>query len=144
MGTNIYARPVKQIKAIETKKQESIAEAKANNLIGLVPIIEEWAEQLISKLKPIHIGKRSAGWRFLFNHNNWQYYNNVAEMKEWLKDYQLFSQYREDLSFDEFWDDVEQRQQTQKQHSGSYDPRWYIIKDGYEFSTSVEFYISIN
>jgi len=40
----------------------------------------------VRKLVPerIHIGKSSAGWRFLFNHNNWEYF------KQDLFDLELF------------------------------------------------------
>ena len=66
MGTNYYAIP----KMTEEQKAEAISAinkdefSKANSLLP----------------KEVHIGKSSAGWDFLLNHNDWLYYNNYEEM----------------------------------------------------------------
>lgn len=33
----------------------------------------------------IHLGKSSAGWRFLFAFNGGEYYKDVSSIKQWLK-----------------------------------------------------------
>lgn len=108
MGTNIYARPIKQYESWNARKQENITEAQNANLIGLVPLIEEyWNDR---KPQPIHIGKRSAGWRFLFNHNDWKYYTTIEELKEFLKECEITTEYGTTESFEDFWENVEHRQ----------------------------------
>lgn len=127
MGTNIYARKI--------PTQQDLQNISEIILGGYLFT----AKQKINQFERIHVGKRSAGWRFLFNHNDWEYYNSIQELKDWTRTVQLETEYGELLTWEDFWEDVEACQQTQKPHSGTYDPRWYIVKEGYEFSTSTEF-----
>jgi hypothetical protein len=145
MGTNIYARPIKKIEEIETQAQNVRNEIRAYtrcSSIELDDMINEWEQMKKADLKPIHIGKRSAGWRFLFNHNDWKYYNTIEEMVKFLKECELVTEYGTVESFEDFWKDVAYRQGTcvpASTKSVGQSDLWYVIKDGYEFSTSTEF-----
>ena len=87
--------------------------------------------------EPVHIGKSSAGWDFLFNLNGENYYFDKASLIEWLKSVEITNEYGTVLSFDEFWSVVTERscnEQNTKGHRGaSNDPSRYIVIDGLEF-----------
>lgn len=145
MGTNIYAKQIKKIQEIDQKVTEFRAEIRGytrNSSIELDDMIDEWAEMKKKEIETIHIGKRSAGWRFLFNHNNWKYYNTIEEMVKFLKECELVTEYGTVEPFEDFWKDVAYRQGTcvpASTKSVGQSDLWYVIKDGYEFSTSTEF-----
>jgi len=89
--------------------------------------LEEWLNYTVQP-KFINIGLSSAGWKFLFDHHDWKYYSNVEELKEWLKNHTIFSEYGDTCTFDEFWEKVQSKQNL-KQHEG----RDYVTVDGYDF-----------
>lgn len=54
----------------------------------------------------IHIGKRSSGWQFLFNHNDFEYYEPTLEsIKAFLNSPggKIIDEYGEEYTADEFW-----------------------------------------
>lgn len=57
--------------------------------------------------KEIHIGKRSGGWKFLFNHQNGKYFDpqHQESLKAWLNDphYKIVDEYGDEFTFEEFW-----------------------------------------
>lgn len=88
MGTNFY----KVLKPKYTKKQKAEITKKINeqtkklkeyfndnNYIDRYDI-EDYYEML-NELRPVkvHLGKRSGGWQFLWNHNNEQYYKKTLQ-----------------------------------------------------------------
>lgn len=127
MGKNYYARRIPTHGEI----LEVIAELAQGNLGD--------AEVKLSNLTDqIHLGKSSAGWRFLFNHNDWKYYQDIGDMVMWLNDYQIFDEYGEDHTGEEFWKMVANKQQeTPAVRKGN--PDWYVLKGEFEFSTSTNF-----
>lgn len=138
MGTNIYAIPKAKVAEWKSKFENSIKEAQDANLIGLLPIIESYYNDRIPQ--KIHIGKRSAGWRFLFNHNDWRYYKTIDDLIVFLNQCEITTEYGEILSFKDFWSDVTERQETQQSCIAKTNKLdWYITVAGYEFSTSTEF-----
>lgn len=142
MGTNYNARPIKAIENIAKRADEARDEIRSysrNSSIELDDIIDEWAAMKTKECEDIHIGKSSAGWRFLFNHNNWKYYNNIAEMQKWLKDYKIVDEYNRECTQEEFWAKVLEKQSSPSALQKGSDKSWYITKDGYEFSTSTNF-----
>ena len=79
MGTNFYVR----IKASEQQKQalretfEDFIDRRSNC---------EFLELLEDFNKEIHLGKRSCGWQFLWNHNNGKYYDlTLDSIKEFVE-----------------------------------------------------------
>lgn len=144
MGTNYFARPIKKIQETESIFNAVTDEVRAyignKSSIELDTVLEEWKTMKIKQMEPIHIGKSSMGWRFLFDHQNWEHFSNIEEMKEWLKNSQIESEYGQTYSFEEFWEMIEAKQKKFPSHiKKSQRPDWYIIKDGYEFSTSTDF-----
>jgi len=125
MGTNYYAIP-----KLTDNVKFKIIEAVINNQI-----------YDIRRLTPnkIHIGKQSGGWPFLFNHNNWEYYNSIKELKQFIYDCDIEDEYGTRISG--LWNLIE----TSKEKHGVDDfinighEDYYIIKDGYGFSTSTDF-----
>jgi len=89
----------------------------------------------------IHVGKSSAGWVFSFQYNGGKFYKNISEMKKWLKSKRIFDEYDEEISYDEFWEMVKEKQRNKKNrnHAESYKdyPSEQVI-GGYSFS-DVEF-----
>ena len=94
MGTNVYAirkNLSKEIIDLLQQKQSLQTYKEINDKI------EE---------NKIHIGKRSAGWKFLFNHNDWKYYDYTEQsIKDFLKSCDaIVTEYDEPLTVDEFWE----------------------------------------
>lgn len=139
MGTNYYARPIKTIQQIQNTRQKVEFEIRMltrNSSIELDDLIQEWETLKLKQCEVVHIGKSSVGWKFLFNHNDWQYFTNIEEMKEWLKDQEIESEYGKVISFEDFWEMVEKKQEIQSPISNK---SWYVFKEGFEFSSSTSF-----
>ena len=91
----------------------------------------------------IHLGKSSWGWQFSFQYNGGQYYKNVLEMKKWLLDKDIYNEEGEQVTYEEFWQMVKEKQKkSNKNHAKvvlseeryeSYRDREQVI-DGYSFS----------
>lgn len=125
MGTNYYAIP-----KLTDDTKFKIIEAVIKNQLDEV-----------RKLCPaeIHIGKSSAGWPFLFNHNGWEYYKDIEELKRFIENSQIIDEYGH--TEHDLWSLIETKKEkfpitefTESDYS-----EYYIIKDGYGFSTSTEF-----
>lgn len=100
MGTNVYA----YIKSIDDSVYDRYAElAKKHDIEGIKRLNEEVAD--FERENIVHIGKRSGGWKFLFNHNSWKYYGYTKEsINSFLKScYKIENEYGEELTVDEFW-----------------------------------------
>ncbi len=80
----------------------------------------------------IHLGKSSFGWSFALQANDFKWYKNWAEMKEWLKGKVIKNEYGEKISRKEFIEWVENRKNVKdpKTDWGSSAP---VIIDGYKF-----------
>lgn len=81
----------------------------------------------------IHIGKNSAGWQFLFNHHNWEYFNTLAELVSFLKKYTIYDQYDTKIDFEDFWEMV-----RSSRNEGI--SKENIFRFGLRFSESTEFF----
>lgn len=87
MGTNFYkVLPTPEDYPKQVKK---VLEKIELELIRDGEVSYETQEELnnLSKSKrSIHLGKRSCGWQFCWNHNNGEYYDvNIASIKEFLE-----------------------------------------------------------
>lgn len=92
MGTNYYVinkiSDYEKEKAIKLIKEGKISEAR----------------DIICSEDKIHIGKSSGGWKFLFNHNNWEYFKkDIDSLKSFLSDNEIVDEYGHPISSDEFW-----------------------------------------
>lgn len=127
MGTNYYARPI-------PTADDYI------RLVGAVYIKDadafEIFEQVSRVIRPFqreyHIGKSSVGWRFCFDHGDWEHFKDIPSMKEWLKGMQIVDEYNVYCTNEEFWNMVESRQDQKHSHYND-------IIDGYDVSTSTDF-----
>jgi len=144
MGTNYY---------IKRKLSEETIE-KLKKLLDN----HEYEEVKNSLPDLIHIGKSSGGWKFLFNHNNWEYYKNIEELKNFISKNTLVDEYEREVSPTQFWDMVSKKQDSGNLDAESYSKRWeefhpndskpdYMLKGkthekyyfGYRFSDSTHF-----
>lgn len=93
MGTNFYIR-------------KKLSEAEKNNIKTHIDN-EDW--RTVGDLIPeeIHIGKRSGGWKFLWDSNNFVFFKpNKESLMKFLKEYgQIYDEYGKKFTFDEFIND---------------------------------------
>lgn len=83
----------------------------------------------------IHLGKASFGWKFTLQANNFKWYQNWEEMKEWLKDKEIEDEYGSPVDRDTFIKWVENRQDIidpASQWTNHRQDEKFVI-DGYKF-----------
>jgi hypothetical protein len=70
-------------------------------------MFDKLQEYVTEMNEEIHIGKRSCGWKFLFNHQNGQYFDprHQESLKAWLDDphYKIVDEYGDEFTFEKFW-----------------------------------------
>lgn len=92
MGTNFYLRKKLSQKEKEIAKQY-IEENKYDEV-----------REILSE--DIHIGKRSAGWKFLWDAHYFEYFEPTKEsLFDWLESGQIIDEYGEEFTFDQFIND---------------------------------------
>lgn len=92
MGTNFYLKQ----KLSEKDKQIAIGLIKSDEY-------DKVREILPNK---IHIGKRSGGWKFHWDHNYFKFFKPSKEsLIKWLKSGQIVDEYGEEFTFDQFWNE---------------------------------------
>jgi hypothetical protein len=63
----------------------------------------EKAIELLSEAKPIHIGKRSGGWKFLWNANHFKYFEpNKKSIMSFLKSGDIYDEYGDSYTYKQF------------------------------------------
>lgn len=91
MGTNFYLRK----KLVEKEKEQVkklLDEDKYEEVVNILP-------------NKIHIGKRSSGWKFLWDVNHFKYYDaNKESLFNFLKSGQIIDEYGDEFTFDEFFE----------------------------------------
>ena len=92
MGTNFYLK-----KKLSSNLKEQVKEFLDNDDY-------ESVKDILDSVEPIHIGKRSYGWKFLWNVNNFNYYRPVEkEVYEWLKNSgEIVDEYGNKYDFEDF------------------------------------------
>lgn len=103
MGTNVYAY-IKNYTYADIEDELNIL-CQNHDLTGIINYINSIQKNIDNSC--IHIGKRSGGWKFLFNHNNWKYYGHTKKsIMKFLKSCAAIqNEYGEDITPDEFWSD---------------------------------------
>ena len=82
----------------------------------------------------IHLGKSSMGWQFSFQYNGGEYYKNVEEMKEWLKDKTIIDECGDIIEYKQFWEMVAVKQEKfTNSHAEQFGDK---VIDGYSFTDS--------
>lgn len=107
MGTNYYAVP----------SLEKVMEARETGEVVLkFDNIEEMSNFLEHYKQHIHIGKRSGGWKFLFQDQP-RYFSTYEEFVEWLNinvktnRYIIINEYGEEVSTEQMLDIINKAQQ---------------------------------
>lgn len=92
MGTNFYLK-----KKLSSNLKEQVKEFLDNDDY-------ESVKDILDSVEPIHIGKRSYGWKFLWDVNNFNYYRPVEkEVYEWLKNSgEIVDEYGNKYDFEDF------------------------------------------
>lgn len=92
MGTNFYLR-----QKLSQEQRKEIDKALDNGDFTK-------ARELLPK--DIHIGKRSGGWKFHWDHNYFKFFKPSKEsLIEWLKSGQIIDEYGDEFTFDQFWNE---------------------------------------
>lgn len=112
MGTNYYRIP--SVEEMEKRKQELIN--NINNL-DITPFsIErkyatiqnegEWDSysiwDLFTEDSNIHLGKRSSGWKFLWNFHKNKFYSNKEELFNFIRSGRVVDEYGDEIEVEEF------------------------------------------
>ena len=97
MGTNFYARVIPS----ELSIKNTLKSIK-KYLKGELPFLDE---ETLDIPKRIHLGKRSAGWQFLWQENQEYYQNNLKSIKEFLSkdNVIIYNEYGEVFTVDELF-----------------------------------------
>lgn len=98
MGTNFYAKI--PVKARDKERAKKLIDDNK---------FQEATELLNEFTKEIHLGKRSAGWKFLFNANDLEYYEPTREgINKFFSDKHVIieNEYGEKFTAEEFWDEI--------------------------------------
>lgn len=94
MGTNFYL--YKKLK--KKQEKEAIRLIKEKNY--------EAAKEILAEVEPIHIGKRSMGWKFLWDVHKFEHFEpNKRSIHKFLKSGEIRNEYGETFTFDEFIND---------------------------------------
>ena len=117
MGCNYYGWKI----PTKEEKEELIKLIQNNEFVK--------AEDLFPK--QIHIGKSSIGWQFLFNHNNWEHYDqSKGSLEDFLNQCEIMNEYGEMITPLELAGLIE----SKKNHENGGE-----IINGYSFSRSTDF-----
>ena len=142
MGTNFYCKTkftTKQRDKVINSLESIIKNLKNNNFNEdnlKVDIVN--ATEVISK-SIIYLGKRSAGWQFLWDYHDGKYFKPTLEsIKDFLKDKDIFNEYDEHFTLEQFInDELKQSLYKDKNHDDGMDGEYsshYFISDGLRFS----------
>lgn len=92
MGTNFYIR-----KKINQQQKDMLCRMIQN---------EQWDEFEQNLPEAIHLGKRSSGWKFLWDAHEFTYFKpNKKSLIEFLKSGNIEDEYGHKFTFDEFWNE---------------------------------------
>lgn len=113
MGTNFYAilpfknRNKKKFEELINKIEQSFKSATEYNLHEVAQEIDDLSKKIkhLGEDKKIHLGKRSYGWAFLWDHNNLKYYEpKLKSIKKFIDDNnaKIVDEYDIEYTWDEF------------------------------------------
>lgn len=95
MGTNFYAR-----KKISQKQRDKFCDYIENNEVLKAA---NFLAELKEATKRIHIGKRSCGWKFLWDCHDFKYFEpSKKSLMEFLSSCEIANEYDEELTLEEF------------------------------------------
>lgn len=104
------------------------------------------AETILASLPtpPIHLGKRSVGWQFLWDYHQGRYYKpNLASIKAYLQDKIIIDEYHRTYTLDQFLQEIDhclyQSPQLRDGIGPDSPPNCFISQDHLWFSYSEDF-----
>ena len=111
MGTNYYRIP--SVSEMEERKKVLIQRVMDLDLTPIniecgfnEPIDDQWGREspwgIFIDGTNIHLGKRSMGWKFLWNFHNNKYYHNLESLLEFINSGRVVNEYGEELPIHEF------------------------------------------
>jgi hypothetical protein len=130
MGTNIYAR-IHPSKEVQDEFVLKITERIDSNSMTFADDIYELASGFQDKYKKIHLGKRSSGWKFLWQ-ANYDYYDTTKEsIDKFLRrdDVELYNEYGEIITPEEVWNEYASAKGNVGDGGGE-----FITEEGLRFS----------
>ena len=143
MSLNYYARQVQVLAEIDAKEQRILNELRAyhkNSSVELDDVISGYFKNMRKEVKNIHIGLFTKGWRFLFNHNDWKYFNSRDTLIEWLDTVEIQSEYGDVVSTKDFMDMVNSCEDgRQALNYILHNPKAYEHRDGLRFNIVTDF-----
>ena len=112
MGTNFYRVPkgkemIKREQKLRMRIDEMDSVNPSNIESGFRTIsVGEWdaispLEEFLNGIK-VHLGKRSVGWKFLWNWNNEKYYQTKEELFKFIKSGRVVDEYGSQIDCQEF------------------------------------------
>lgn len=159
MGTNYYRIPSEE--EMEKKKSKLIEDIKdldisPSSIVFNFKIMDEISEQISSwdeftENTSIHLGKRSSGWKFLWNFHNNKYYSNKEELFNFIKSGRIVDEYGTEMDVEEFitmslewgqpngYDMKKYRQEHPRQYHYDFEKQEQYI-DGLRISPNTEFF----
>lgn len=94
MGTNFYLK-----RKINESTKKVLKDCIDKDDIDTV-------RSILNDYKDIHIGKRSAGWKFLWDAHYFKYFKpNKKSIFDWLKSGDIYNEYNEKFTFNQFIND---------------------------------------
>jgi hypothetical protein len=112
MGTNYYRIP--SVEEMEKRKQELIDNINSLDIspssielnFATIKYRDDWDNYSIWDLftsgTKVHLGKRSSGWKFLWNFNDKKFYSNKEELLNFIRTGRVVDEYGEEMNIDEF------------------------------------------
>ena len=143
MSLNYYAKQIRVLAEIDAKEQSIVDELRAyhkNSSIELDDVISGYFKMLRKEIEDIHIGLFSKGWRFLFNHNDWKYFNSRDTLIEWLDTVEIQSEYGDVVSTKNFMDMVNSCEDGRQALTYIlHNPKAYEHRNGLRFNKVTDF-----
>ena len=99
MGTNYYRIP--SVEEMEKRKQELINNINSID-ISQLSIESNSIWDLFTDGTNIHLGKRSSGWKFLWNFNDKKFYSNKEELLNFIRIGRVIDEYGKEMDVEEF------------------------------------------
>ena len=109
MGTNFY-----KVRTLARELKDKLIDSINNDGItvdehGAVIFRDNNGDEINIPNLEVHIGKRLGGWKFLFDHNNWNYYPRDKEkFIKWVSDPangRTVDEYGEEYTPEQFWEE---------------------------------------
>lgn len=108
MGTNYFViiKPPKDVQ--DYFKNRVLSQLEICNYNEAIRQLTDMTKLAGYDNNKVHIGKRSNGWKFRFNHNNLQYYNLTREsISNFIAENYLIDEYGARIDPDHFWELVD-------------------------------------